>query len=200
VLEGEVATAKTDEARFEQLVERRAGSLKQRDDAVARRHSAESRLQAAGDAALAAGRTGAAPIGRRSREIEGAVARVAVVNAQIAALEHDRGETAIVSPATGIVSSRLVEPGELVAVGTPSRHHRRSRSRVGERLRRGAARAGAARGTVADRRHDGGDRLTGAIAFIAPRAEFTPRNVQTSAERARLVYRVKVTVDNSAAC
>jgi HlyD family secretion protein len=43
---------------------------------------------------------------------------------------------------------------------------------------------------------DAGDRLDGQIAFIAPRAEFTPRNVQTAAERAKLVYRVKVTVDN----
>ena len=44
---------------------------------------------------------------------------------------------------------------------------------------------------------DAADRLPGVIAFIAPRAEFTPRNVQTATERARLVYRVKVTVDNS---
>ena len=43
---------------------------------------------------------------------------------------------------------------------------------------------------------DAGDRLAGRIAFISPRAEFTPRNVQTADERAKLVYRVKVTADN----
>jgi HlyD family secretion protein len=43
---------------------------------------------------------------------------------------------------------------------------------------------------------DAGDRIAGKITFISPQAEFTPRNVQTSAERAKLVYRVKVTVDN----
>ena len=43
---------------------------------------------------------------------------------------------------------------------------------------------------------DRGDRLPGRISFIASKEEFTPRNVQTSAERAKLVYRVKVTVDN----
>ncbi len=43
---------------------------------------------------------------------------------------------------------------------------------------------------------DAGDRLPGHIAVISPRAEFTPRNVQTAAERAKLVYRVKVAVDN----
>ena len=199
VLEGDVAAAKTDEARFEQLVERRAGSVKQRDDARARRGEAESRLKAAGDrvaaaaAALARVRSGA-----RVEEIEGATARVAVANAQIAALEHDRSETAIISPASGIVSSRLVEPGELVAAGTPvavivDLDHAWVNAYVEEPLVP-ALRVGQTLTVVTD----GGDRLTGAIAFIAPRAEFTPRNVQTSAERARLVYRVKVTVDNSA--
>jgi HlyD family secretion protein len=44
---------------------------------------------------------------------------------------------------------------------------------------------------------DGGDRLDGHVAFVSPRAEFTPRNVQTSDERARLVYRVRVATDNT---
>jgi HlyD family secretion protein len=43
---------------------------------------------------------------------------------------------------------------------------------------------------------DAGDRLEGRVAFVSPKAEFTPRNVQTADERAKLVYRVKVTVDN----
>ena len=45
---------------------------------------------------------------------------------------------------------------------------------------------------------DAGQRLDGAITFISPKAEFTPRNVQTAAERSRLVYRIKVTADNKA--
>ena len=32
--------------------------------------------------------------------------------------------------------------------------------------------------------------------FISPKAEFTPRNVQTAEERTKLVYRIKVTADN----
>ena len=31
---------------------------------------------------------------------------------------------------------------------------------------------------------------------MSPRAEFTPRNVQTAEERSKLVYRIKVSVDN----
>jgi hypothetical protein len=41
----------------------------------------------------------------------------------------------------------------------------------------------------------GGDRLDGHIAFIAPRAEFTPRNVQTVGERIKQVFGVKVRLD-----
>ena len=44
---------------------------------------------------------------------------------------------------------------------------------------------------------DAGQRLSGSITFISPKAEFTPRNVQTADERSKLVYRIKVSVDNS---
>ena len=43
---------------------------------------------------------------------------------------------------------------------------------------------------------DAGQRVAGSISYISPRAEFTPRNVQTADERSKLVYRIKVSVDN----
>ena len=36
----------------------------------------------------------------------------------------------------------------------------------------------------------------GTVTFVSPEAEFTPRNVQTPDERAKLVYRVKITLPN----
>ena len=45
-------------------------------------------------------------------------------------------------------------------------------------------------------RADAGHQLPGTITFISPKAEFTPRNVQTAEERSKLVYRIKVSVDN----
>ena len=42
----------------------------------------------------------------------------------------------------------------------------------------------------------GGQGIAGTVTFISPRAEFTPRNVQTAEDRSKLVYRVKITVDN----
>ena len=195
----EVAAAKRDETRFAQLVERRAGAEKPRDDARARRELAEARLASATDrveassAALARVRAGARP-----EELAAARARVGVIDAQIAALNHDRGEATITAPLAAIVTSRLVEPGELIPPGAPigvliDLDHAWVNAYVEEplvpRLKLDQP------ATVIT---DAGDRLPGRIGAIASRAEFTPRNVQTADERARLVYRVKVTVDNRA--
>ncbi len=42
----------------------------------------------------------------------------------------------------------------------------------------------------------GGPGIPGKVSFISSKAEFTPRNVQTAEERSKLVYRVKIAVDN----
>jgi HlyD family secretion protein len=36
----------------------------------------------------------------------------------------------------------------------------------------------------------------GRISFISPQAEFTPKTVETHAERVTLVYRVRIDIDN----
>lgn len=195
--EAELAASKTDEMRFVQLIEKRAGATKQRDDATARREQAEARVKAATDRQTAA-RAVVARLqsGARPEELEAARARVAAVDAQIATLEHDRGETRVVAPSDGIVTSRVVEPGELVGVGGPiaviiDLDHAWVNAYV-EAPRVPSLRLEQKVTVVTD----AGDRLPATLAFIAPKAEFTPRNVQTAAERARLVYRVKVAVDN----
>jgi HlyD family secretion protein len=190
--------ARADEARFEQLLRARAGSQKQRDDAVARRELAEARLAAAGDRVrVATAALDRLKAGAREQELAAARARVRAIEAQIAAVDHDRGEAVITAPSTGIVSARLVEPGELLAVGAPvvvllDLDHAWVNAYVDEPLVP-SLRLDATVTVVTD----AGDRLPGRIAFISPQAEFTPRNVQTATERARLVYRVKVTVDNT---
>jgi HlyD family secretion protein len=193
----ELDAARADEARFQQLLERRAGSEKQRDDARARQQMATARVAAAADRARAARATLARlRAGARPQEIAAARARVAAADAQIAALEQNRADATIVAPSAGTVVSRLVEPGELVATGTPVA--------VIVDLDRAWVNAYVEEPLVPSLRlnqratviTDAGDRLAGTMAFVSPRAEFTPRNVQTADERARLVYRVKVTVDN----
>jgi HlyD family secretion protein len=118
--EAELTSARADEVRFQQLVQKNAGSIKQRDDAVTRRQLAEARLRVAGDRLAAARSTvDRLKAGARPEEISAARARVQAVTAQIDALEHDRGEAVIRAPIAGVVSSRLMEPGELAGIGTP---------------------------------------------------------------------------------
>jgi HlyD family secretion protein len=196
--DADLAAARADEQRFEQLLQNRAGSGKQRDDAVTRRQMAEARVAAARDRIRAASE-GLARLeaGARKEELDSAKARVASVDAQISALEHDKAEAVIVVPADGVVTSRLVEPGELVAARTPLL--------VIVDLDRAWANVYVEEpripGVVLDQPAvvvtDGGQRIAGRVGFISPQAEFTPRNVQTADERAKLVYRVKVLVDNS---
>ena len=42
----------------------------------------------------------------------------------------------------------------------------------------------------------GGAGIAGTVSYISPKAEFTPRNVQTADDRSKLVYRVKISADN----
>jgi HlyD family secretion protein len=42
-----------------------------------------------------------------------------------------------------------------------------------------------------------GKKYKGRLSFISSQAEFTPKTIQTTEERVKLVYRVKVKVDNS---
>jgi HlyD family secretion protein len=41
-----------------------------------------------------------------------------------------------------------------------------------------------------------GKEYWGRVSFIASQAEFTPKQIQTKEERVKLVYRVKIDVDN----
>ena len=43
---------------------------------------------------------------------------------------------------------------------------------------------------------DGGQQRPGHVTYISSQAEFTPKNVQTRDERVKLVYKVKVGLDN----
>ena len=198
VAEAELASARIDEARFEQLLRARAGTEKQRDDALARRQIAEARVASAGERVkVAREQLARVKVGARPEELQAAQARIGVVDAQIAALQKDRDEATIVAPSDGVVTSRLTEPGELVLPRAPllvilDLEHAWANLYVEERLVPGLKIDQAA--TIVT---DAGDRLDGRIASISPQAEFTPRNVQTAEERAKLVYRVKVAVDNA---
>jgi membrane fusion protein YbhG len=195
--ESDLKSATDDLKRFEALLASNAGSRKQRDDAATRREMAAARVNAARERARAANEAVARlRAGARTEEIAGARARVAGADAQIAVLQKNRADAVLTSPVAGIVTAKLADAGETIAPRTPvvavtDLDHAWANVYVDEplvpRLKLGDA------VTLVT---DAGQRMAGTITFISPKAEFTPRNVQTSAERSKLVYRIKVSVDN----
>jgi HlyD family secretion protein len=195
--QAELEAAQIEFARFSRLVEQRAGATKPRDDAEARRRAAAARVRAMTERVTAASASVARlKTGARREEIEAARARLSSVDASLATVRADIAEATITATNAGIVASRLVEPGELVAPRTPllvlMDLDRAWASAYVEEPMIGGLKLNQTATVVTD----GGHRVPGRITFIAPRAEFTPRNVQTADERARLVYRVTVSVDN----
>lgn len=195
--ESELQSATADLQRFEALLQSNSGSRKQRDDAATRRDVAAARVNAARERGRAANEAVARlRAGARPEEIAGARARVAATDAQIAALKKNLADAVLTSPVAGIVTAKLAETGETIAPRTPvvaitDLDHAWANVYVDEpvvpRLRLGQP------VTLVT---DAGQRLQGSITFISPKAEFTPRNVQTAAERSKLVYRIKVSTDN----
>jgi HlyD family secretion protein len=196
--QSELDGAEQDLARFETLLASNSGSRKQRDDATTRRDVARDR------AASAQGRVKAAEevhaklrAGARPEEVEAARARVAAITAQIAALQKGISDATLSSPVSGIVTEKLVEVGEMIAPRAPAL--------VIVDLDRAWAdvfvpepavpriKIGQAATVFTDA---GGPGIAGTIGYISPKAEFTPRNVQTAEERSKLVYRVRINVDN----
>ena len=196
--QAQLDAASADVTRFENLLRANAGSVKQRDDAVTKRdvasaqvHAADHRAQAASDA-LARLRAGSRP-----QEIASAHARVASADAQIAALQKSLTDAVVKAPVGGTVTSKLADVGELLPPRGPivvitDLDHAWANVYVDEQ-RVPSLKIGQPATIVTD----AGQRLQGAVTFISPKAEFTPRNVQTAEERSKLVYRVKVAADNT---
>ena len=195
----ELAAAESDLQRFDALLKANAGSQKQRDDAAARRDIARERVQAAESRARAAEQgTARLRAGARAEEIEAARARLAAVTASVNAAEKLLHDTTLVSPISGVVTEKLVSVGEVIAPRSPV-------AIVADLVNAWAdvyvdepliprLRLNQPAMVFTDA---GGRGISGRVSYISPKAEFTPRNVQTAEERSKLVYRVRISVDNA---
>jgi HlyD family secretion protein len=194
----EVISAERDLKRFESLLASNSGAEKPRDDAATRRDVARDRVKAGEQRVRAAAETVARlKAGARREEIEAAKARLAGADAQIATLEKAQRDATVIAPAPGMVTQKLVDEGELLAPRTPivvvaNLDEVWANVYVDEPLVPRVT-LGQAATVFTDA---GGPGIEGKVTFISPKAEFTPRNVQTAEERSKLVFRVKVTVNN----
>lgn len=190
--QAELDAARRDLVRFEGLADRGSATEKARDDARTRRDVAERTVAAVRadlDKLVA---------GPRRQEVDAARAERAAAVAQVAATSQQITDSVVLAPRDGVLTERVAEPGEVLPPGAtlgvltelarpwlnvwvdePSL----ARVRLGDPV---------------EVRVDGREgSLAGSVAFISPTAEFTPKNVQTPDERAKLVFRVKVALDNT---
>lgn len=136
--------------------------------------------------------------GYRQEEIDEVRAKAREAEEVLALAETRLGYATLASPLSGVVLSENIEPGEHVVAGTPivtigdlDRVWLRAyidetdlgRVKVGQQ-------AWVINDTWPDRRYEG------RVSFISSESEFTPKSVQTEKERVRLVYRIKIDVDN----
>ncbi len=136
--------------------------------------------------------------GFRKEDIAAAEARLAVAEAAEAQAATALADTELLAPSDGTIIARVREPGSMVA--SQSAVYSLSldapvyvRAYVGE-----ADLGRIAPGTVVRVRSDSSDKAyRGRIGFISPRAEFTPKTVETTDLRTDLVYRLRIVIDEA---
>jgi HlyD family secretion protein len=190
--QAELDAAERDVARLEGLAERGTATEKARDDARTRRDVAQravAAVRAELDKLIA---------GPRTQEIEAARARRSAGNARVAAVQQQIADGTLLAPRDGVITERVAEPGEVLPPGaTVAVLTDVARPWLNVWVDEPSL-AGIRLGEAVDVRVDGSDRtFPGTVSFISPVAEFTPKNVQTPEERAKLVFRVKVDLDNA---
>ena len=190
--ESNLFVASEDLKRIRSLFEKESATAKMKQDAEARYQVALAQHEAAQQALLKVRKLS------RPEEVRAAQARLAQAEAGRDLLVKTISDATIVSPVSGMVTHKVVEPGEFVGPGVPlltiaDLDDVRLNIYVTE-VELGRVRLGQ-RAEIRIDSHPGRS-LGGTVIFISPEAEFTPKNVQTKEERVKLVYRVKVEIPN----
>lgn len=216
--EAESERAAADYARYRELSKRNAVSAQTLDQARATEKVAQAATESAraqvseAQEALERARATGVSVERYRKQVQAvqaerevaqaavatARARVQAREADVAVAQSQLDELRVYAPFSGTVLERLVEPGEVVAAGTPlvtlvdlSRLY--AKVYVAERDI-GKVELGSAARVYTDafpERH-----FEAQVSQVSQQAEFTPRDVHMKDERTRLVFAVKLSLDN----
>lgn len=185
-LEQQIATARTEKQRMENLVRAKAGNQKQVDDIVNNIRFLQKQLDAQ-----------YSTLHKTSR---GADADADGLLYQIMQLDDQLQKCRILNPLTGTVLVKYAEPGEVTSAGKPLYKI----ADVGLLYLRAYITADQLTQLKLNQPvhvfADFGDHdrreYKGTLTWISDKSEFTPKGIQTKDERANLVYAVKVAVKN----
>lgn len=194
VREREVTAANAERIykRQQELLSSKTVSVQERDDAEAVAREAEARLNSARE------QLNLLEAGFRSEDIAQAKADLARAEATLASAELRVQDTVLKAPSEGVVLTRAQEPGAILQTGTTVltvslKRPVWVRAYINEPLL-GRIHPGMKVQVYTDSRPT--KPYAGQIGYISPRAEFTPKNVETTELRTSLVYRLRVVVDS----
>ncbi len=149
-------------------------------------------------AALAMAEANTLEMKRRKQELSTRRAETSRSKASLELIGTELSDTIVASPVDGVVLVKAADPGEVLAPGTSvvtigDIDHPWLRGYVNETDLAKVKLGSKARVTTDSYP---GKVYEGRVIFIASEAEFTPKQIQTQQERVKLVYRVKIEVDN----
>jgi HlyD family secretion protein len=184
--------AKEDEQRLKDLLAASAATVKQHDDAVTKMQDAQASLNAAQEAYQKL------KAGSRAEDIAAAKARFDQMKAQANQALQSLHDCTVISPVSGTVTHKVLNQGEIagqnativtVSVVDPVKLTIYVSDKDLGRVKMGQ-KAEMKIDTYKDKI------FTGTVIYISPQAEFTPKNVQTTEDREKLVFAVKIQVAN----
>ena len=207
-LNQQLANLQRERARFQGLLDRGAATPKQVDDidyqiSTLQQQIAATREQLASSNASIAEQSRAVASQNRAAGSQAASVKSQskAIGSQIAQVDAQISDATITSPLAGTILQRYAEPGEYTAPGRPlfkvadlSNMILRAyitaaqfaELKLGQKVK-----------VYIDAANDEGFRAyDGTVSWIAQKAEFTPKTIQTKDERANLVYAIKIKVKN----
>lgn len=185
-LREQIAKQKSELQRVENMLHDGAATQKQHDDINAHIRVLEGQLEAT-----------LSTLGKNTASIND---NSAALEAQIAALNDRIAKCHIVAPSNGTVLVKYAEAGELATVGKPlmkianlEKIYLRAYITADQLT---DLQLGQTVTVFADQGEEDRRSYEGKVTWIADKAEFTPKTIQTRDERANLVYAIKIAVKN----
>ncbi len=136
--------------------------------------------------------------GFREEKIAGAKALLKARQAAVSFLQERLNNTVLYAPASGVIESRIMEPGELAAPGRTVFSLALMAPKWVRAYLPEPDLGFVAQGMEAIVSSDSfpKESFTGKVGFISPAAEFTPKFIQTTELRTQLVYEIRIWLDD----
>ena len=134
-----------------------------------------------------------------SREKAAVLANIEQLQSQVRLLEEKIRRCTILNPEDGIVANQYVKLHEFVSAGMPIYKLSDNKNMYADAWIEARQLAGLSLGDIVRLKVDGPEglhTLSGKVSFISEEAEFTPTKVMTRDTRTRMVYHIKVELQN----